>query len=126
MAKARILLVEDEPDIAETVKAILKMHDYEVSVASDGVEGLNKARNEKPDIVILDIILPEMSGFDVCRKIKCDKKCRNILVIMFSSKFQPNDITFAKAMGADGYITKSAEPETLVSKINELLKNKTK
>jgi DNA-binding response OmpR family regulator len=126
MAKARILLVEDEPDIADTVKAILMMHGYEVSVADNGLVGLNKAKNEKPDIIILDIILPGMSGFDVCRNIKCSKECEDIPVIMFSSKFQPNDIRLAKAVGAGGYITKSAEPDALVGKIKELLKTKAK
>ncbi len=124
MAKTKILLVEDEPDIAETTKAMLEMNGYEVSVAGNGEDGLIKAENEKPDIAILDIMLPGMNGFDVCRKIKYDKKYGKIPVIMFSSKFQPNDITFAKAVGADGYITKSTEPKALISKIDELLKNK--
>ncbi len=122
MAKARVLLVEDEPDIAQTTKVILEMNGYEVIIATNGVDGLSKVGSEKPDIAILDISLPEMNGFDICRKIKCNKNYRKLPVIMFSSKFQPNDITFAKALGADEYITKSAEPEALISKIEELLK----
>jgi DNA-binding response OmpR family regulator len=126
MAKARVLLVEDEPDILDTVKAILEMHGYEVSLAENGVDGLNKIKTEKPDIVILDIALPDMGGFDVCRKAKLDKNCKNIPIVMFSSKFQPSDIKFANEMGANGYITKSADPEALISKIEELLKKNTK
>jgi len=122
MAKARVLLVEDEPDIAQTTKVILEMNGYEVIIATNGADGLSKVESEKPDIAILDISLPQMNGFDVCRKIKCNKKYQKLPVIMFSSKFQPNDITFAKALGADEYITKSAEPEALIGKIEELLK----
>ena len=122
MAKTKILLVEDEPDIAETTKVILEMADYEVSVACDGAEGLAKVDSEKPDIIILDIMLPKIDGYDVCRKIKSEKKYAHIPVVMLSFKFQPNDITFAKAVGADGYITKSAEPQALLDKISELLK----
>ncbi len=124
MAKARILLVEDEPDLAETTKIMLEMGGYEVIVAANGMDGLSKIESEKPDVAILDISLPEMNGFDICRKIKCNKHYRHIPVIMFSFKFQPNDITFAKALGADEYITKSAEPEILIRKIEELLKRK--
>lgn len=122
--KKRLLLVDDEVDFAELVRTRLEDNNYEVIVAYDGEDGLEKAERAEPDLIILDIMLPKISGFDVCRKLKIDENFKNIPIIMLSAKFQPNDITFGKAMGADAYITKPFEPQVLIEKIRELLDKK--
>lgn len=119
--KKRILLVDDEKDFAETVAFQLEELGYDIIVAGDGEEGLDKARQEKPDLIILDLMLPKINGFDVCRKLKTDKKYSDIPIIMLTAKFQPVDIKFGKAMGADFYITKPFEHDILAKKIHELL-----
>lgn len=124
MAKKRVLLVDDERDFVEVLRTRLESNNFEVLPAYDGEEGLERAERENPDIIILDIMLPKISGFDVCRKLKVDENFKNIPIIMLTAKFQPNDIKFGMAMGADAYITKPFEPQVLVEKMRELLKKK--
>jgi len=124
MAKKRILLVDDEPDFVEILRVILEGSDYEVTVAYDGENGLERAKRDKPDLIILDINLPKIRGFDVCRKLKIDENFKNIPIIMLSAAFQANDIKFGMAMGADAYITKEFEGQALVEKVRELLDKK--
>lgn len=122
MASKKILLVDDEVDFVDVVRTRLEANNYEVRVAYDGEEALEKVEKEKPDLIILDIMMPRISGFDVCRKLKIDQKFKDIPIIMLTAKFQSSDMDFAKALGADGYITKPFEPEVLLGKIDELLK----
>ena len=122
MAKEKILLVEDDPNLVKAIKIRLEANDFEVVAAIDGEEGLEKARNEKPVLIILDIMLPKMSGFDVCLKLKTDKQYKGVPIIMLTAKFQPSDISFGKAMGADAYITKPFDSQVMLAKIKELLK----
>jgi len=120
-SKKRILLVDDEADFAELLKSRLEDNNFDVITAYDGEEALEAVEKELPDLIILDIMLPDTSGFDVCRKLKIDEKLKNIPIVILSAKFQPNDIKFGMAMGADGYITKPFEPQVLLEKIRELL-----
>ena len=122
MAPNKILLVDDEADFAKLVKIRLEANKYDVMVAKDGEEALAKAETYSPDLIILDLMLPAMSGYDVCRKLKLDEKLKTIPIVVLTAKFQPNDITFCKALGADGYITKPAEPEVLLGEIRKYLK----
>lgn len=124
MEKKKILLVDDEVDFAEVLRVRLEDNGYEVIVAYNGEEGLERAEKEDPDLIILDIMLPKISGFDVCRKLKIDENFKQIPIIMFSAKFQSNDINFGMAMGADAYITKPFEPRVLIEKMRELLDKK--
>lgn len=124
MSKVRILVIDDEKDFVDTLAIRLEAKGYDISKAFDGKEGLEKAHSDNPDLIILDIIMPEMNGFDVCRKLKVDPKFSNIPIILLTAKFQPNDIDFGKEMGADAYLTKPVELNTLSDKINELLKEK--
>ena len=121
MAKKRILLVEDEKDMIYAVTMQLEANGYEVIVACDGQVALQKARREKPDLIILDIMLPKLDGFKVCRMLKFDEKYKDIPVIMFTAKVLDSDKKMGKEVGADVYITKPFEPEVLLSKIRELL-----
>ena len=124
MNKGRLLLIDDEKDFVDTLTVRLEAKGYDIIKAFDGKEGLEKAHAEKPDLIVLDIMMPEMSGYDVCRKLKVDQKFNNIPIIILTAKFEPNDIRFGKDMGADAYLTKPVELNILSDKIAELLKNR--
>ena len=121
MAKNKILIVDDENDLVETLKYRLEIADYEVITATDGQEGLKKARSESPDLVILDLMLPKLDGYRVCRMLKFDEKFKNIPVILFSARVQESDIKMGEEQGADAYITKPFDPKALLEKIDALL-----
>ena len=121
MGKKRILVVDDEEDILSVLKFRLEANNYEVLSATDGQEGLNKARSERPDLIILDLMLPKLDGYKVCRMLKFDEGYKNIPIIMFTARDQKKDEELGKEMGADAYITKPFESEVLLEKIKELL-----
>ena len=121
MAKYKILLVDDEEDMVETVKVRLEANDYEVSVAADGVEGLDKARQEKPDLMILDLMLPKMDGYKVCGLLKKDARYAKIPIILFTARAQESDEKLGEEVGADAYLGKPFKPQLLLDKIKELL-----
>jgi DNA-binding response OmpR family regulator len=120
--KKKILLVEDEKDMAYAVALQLESKGYEVITASDGREGLDKARAKKPDLIILDLMLPKIDGYKVCRMLKFDSKYKDIPIILFTARAQDSDKKTGKEVGADAYITKPFEPSVLLDKIRELLK----
>ena len=122
MSKKRILIVEDEVQMVEMVKIRLETNGYDVLAAYDGEEGLDKARKEKPDLIILDLMLPKMDGYKVCGLLKKDARYSSIPVIMFTARAQEEDTKLGKELGADAYITKPFEPQILLSRIQELLK----
>jgi two-component system, OmpR family, alkaline phosphatase synthesis response regulator PhoP len=122
MNKKRILLVDDEEDLRKMLAFRLEAVDYEVLQAGDGKEGLDKARADRPDLVILDLMLPKLDGFKVCRMLKFDEKYKHIPVIMFTARAQKSDEDLGKEMGADAYITKPFDPGQLLGKIEELLR----
>lgn len=117
----KILVVEDEKQLVDMLTMRLNAEKYNVIAAYDGKAGLDRAKKEHPDLIILDVMMPEMDGFEVCRILKEDAKYKHIPIIFLTVKFQPNDIRFGKALGADAYITKPYEPEALLSKIHELI-----
>lgn len=119
--KTRILLIEDDLDMAEAIRLRLEANDFEIIVAHDGMEGLNKARTENPDLIILDVMLPKLDGFNLCRMLKFDEKHKSILIIILSAKVQKTDIERGKEVGADAYITKPFKAEELLAKIKELI-----
>jgi two-component system alkaline phosphatase synthesis response regulator PhoP len=121
MDKKRILVVEDELDLLKLVEGRLKLNGYDVLLAADGNDGLKKAREEKPDLIILDIMLPYLDGFQICRMLKFDQAYKHIPIIMFTARVQDADKELGKQMGADAYITKPFEAEVLLAKIKELL-----
>jgi DNA-binding response OmpR family regulator len=119
--KKRILIIEDESRVLAVLQKRLESAGYEVLSASDGKSGLNKARQEKPDLVILDLILPEMDGFQVCNFLKRDRRYQHIPIIILTARLEEKDITEAKKAGADAYFTKPFNYEDLLAKIKELL-----
>lgn len=118
--KKKILLVDDETDIQIIVKARLEALGFEVLVAKDGQEGLDLARKELPDLVVLDLMLPKLDGHKVCRLLKFDKVFENIPVIIFSAKGGETDKKLAEQMGADAYITKPFDIKLFTQTIQRL------
>jgi len=117
----RILIIEDTEDVVMLVKMYLESHHYQVLTAYDGQEGLEKAKTEKPDLIILDLMLPRINGYKVCGLLKNDARYTKIPVILFTAKAQEKDKQLGEEVGADAYITKPFEPEILLAKIKELL-----
>ena len=122
MNKARILLVDDEEDMVYAVKMQLEACGFEVLTAADGQEGLTKARRENPDLIILDVMLPKLYGYNVCRMLKFDSKYKHIPIILFTSRVQKEDQKIGLEVGADAYICKPFDSQALLDKIKELLK----
>jgi len=122
MERKKILLVDDEKDLVETLSFRLEANGFEVLISHDGQEGLEKARNDNPDLIILDLMLPRLDGYKVCRMLKFDEKYKNIPIIMFTARAQEADKRMGQEVGADAYITKPFEPQVLLGKIKELLK----
>ena len=120
MAK-KILVVDDEVQLLEMVKMRLEASGYEVITACDGQEALDKARQDRPDLIILDLMLPKIDGYKVCRMLKFDEKYHKIPIVLFSAKAQEQDKLLGEQVGANGYITKPFEPKVLLDKIAELL-----
>jgi two-component system alkaline phosphatase synthesis response regulator PhoP len=120
--KMKILIVEDEEDIIELLSAIFgDLGDYEVLYARDGEEALRIARADNPDIILLDVQLPKLNGYKVCKSIKSDLAMSHIKVLMLSGMAQISDWLKAKEVGADGYIAKPFSSTALVEKIEEII-----
>jgi len=119
--KPRILLVDDEPTIVDTVKRRLEAQGFNVLLAVDGEEALEKARNEKPDLIILDLMLPKMDGYKVCGLLKKDIRYAKIPIVMFTAKAQDSDEKLGLECGADAYVKKPFNSQELLEKINVLL-----
>jgi len=117
----KILVVDDETQLVEMVAMRLEANDYEVVTAADGQEALNQAKKERPDLMILDLMLPKMDGYKVCGLLKKDSKFSKMPIIIFSARAQQEDKRLAEEMGADAYMTKPFEPQALLAKISELL-----
>ncbi len=125
MAKQRILVVDDEPDLVKAIQIRLEQANYEVIVAYNGQEALERARRDKPDLIILDLMLPKIDGFKVCRMLKFDGENKQIPIIMLTARAQKSDEEVGMEVGADAYITKPFAHEIVLAKIKELLKEPT-
>ena len=121
MAK-RILVVEDERELVKAIQIRLEQAGYEVMAAYDGQEGLEKAQKEKPDLIILDLMLPKMDGYKVCGMLKHDGRYVKIPIIMLTARAQDTDEKLGYECGADAFIIKPFKHEAVLAKIKELLK----
>ncbi len=117
----KILIVDDEKDIVETLSFMLKAKGFECITAFDGEEGLNLAKNSSPDLVILDVMMPKINGYKICRLLKFDNKYKNIPIIMITARSQEEDKIIGEETGADEYITKPFEFSEVLDKINKYL-----
>jgi two-component system alkaline phosphatase synthesis response regulator PhoP len=121
MPKSRILLVDDEPDIVETAAFMLQARNYSVITASGGLEGIEKARSERPDLILLDIMMPEVDGYDVCMRLKADEDTKHIPVIMLTAKGESEAVLKSHSLGADDYVVKPFNLTTLLGKLRKFL-----
>jgi CheY-like chemotaxis protein len=127
MEKNKILLVDDDADFTEATKLLLESRYYEVTVANDGKEGLKKAHTEEPNLIILDVMMPEMDGYEVCAKLKSDPKYRHIPILLLTAVGEEISTTsYTKEMGmrleADDYIPKPVEPWEIVERVEKLFR----
>jgi CheY-like chemotaxis protein len=125
-AKKRVLIVEDQVPIIRMLRMRLEANNYEVITASDGQEGLDKARKENPNLIILDIMLPKLNGYKVCQLLKADPKYRAIPIIISSGRTPQEIRKVGQEVGADAYVSKPFEAEALLSKMKELLEKRGK
>lgn len=118
----RILIIEDDPDIVELLRFNLERESYRVTAAAGGSAGLAELRREPPDLLILDLMLPEMSGLDVCREVRSDPALASLPVIMLTAKSEEVDVISGIELGADDYITKPFSPRQLVARVGAVLR----
>jgi two-component system alkaline phosphatase synthesis response regulator PhoP len=121
VAKGRILVVDDEIYIVHILDFSLGMEGYHVLTALDGEQALEKARAEKPDLIVLDIMMPKLDGYETCKMLKADPVTKHIPVILLSAKGRNVDQKIGFEVGADDYITKPFSPRKLVERINTIL-----
>ncbi|MBZ0264508.1 response regulator transcription factor [bacterium] len=124
MPKEYILVVEDEEDILELIRHNLSREGYEVRCVSDGHEALREVRLRPPDLIVLDLMLPEIDGLDICRRLKMDQATRHIPIIMESAKSEDSEVITGLELGADDYITKPFSPKVLVARVKSVLRRK--
>lgn len=122
----KILIVDDDPDLVEAVTMILESKDYDVIAAYGGVEGLEKAKTEEPDLIVLDVMMPDKDGYAVCKELKADPKYSKIPILLLTAVVSKISTTrYTQQMGleteADDYIDKPVEPAELVKRIEVLL-----
>jgi len=121
----KILVVDDSPFILEIIETILKDSGFEVITADDGEKALNRAKTEAPALMVLDLMLPKMNGYEVCKILKSDENFRQIPIIMLTARVNEEDEQKGKDAGADVYMGKPFELDDLVAKVRELLQAKT-
>lgn len=117
-----VLVVEDSPTQRELITDLLKGSGLKVMVATDGMEALEQVQLSCPDLVVLDVVMPRMNGYEVCRRLKTDPKTQNVPVVMCSSKGEEFDRYWGMKQGADAYIVKPFQPRELLVTVKQLLR----
>ena len=121
-ASKKILIVEDEPDILQLLTLYLEKEGYRTVSAASGMEGLRQVKQEKPDLVVLDLMLPEIDGLEVCRRLRSVPATAMLPIIMLTAKAEESDTIIGLELGADDYVTKPFSPKTLVARIKALFR----
>jgi two-component system phosphate regulon response regulator PhoB len=122
MGKEHILIIEDEEDILAVVHYNLSRQGYRVSCAANGEEGLRAARLQRPDLILLDLMLPGMDGLSVCRELKRDAATEGVPVVMLTARGEESDIVTGLELGADDYLTKPFSPKVLIARLRAVLR----
>jgi len=117
----RILIIEDDPSFSRAINHIVEKEGYEVSTASNGMTGLRMAKDNPPDLLILDVMLPGLDGFEICSQLRADESTEKLPIIMLSAKGQEADKTTGLSVGANEYLTKPIDRALLLEKIASLL-----
>lgn len=123
MRHKRILVVDDEIYIVHILEFSLSMEGYEVLTAFNGEEALEKIESENPDLMVLDIMMPKLDGYEVCRRVRKDERFAHLPIILLSAKGRTVDQEMGMKVGADAYMTKPFRPRNLLDKIEELLRD---
>jgi len=121
MNSKKILIVDDEADLVETVRFPLEMEGYRVLVSYNGEDAINQARKENPDLILLDLMLPNLDGYKVCRLLKFDNRYKHIPILMLTAKTQEKDKALGMETGANEYITKPFEMDDLLKRVKRYL-----
>jgi DNA-binding response OmpR family regulator len=121
MGQKKILVVDDEADLVETIRFPLEMEGFNVLVSYNGEDALNQARKENPDLILLDLMLPKLDGYKVCRLLKFDERYKHIPILMLTAKTQEKDKLLGKETGADEYITKPFDIDDLMKRVKVYL-----
>ena len=117
----KVLIADDEPNILISLEYLMKRQGYEVLVARDGQEALDQLRAHRPQLVLLDVMMPRKSGFEVCSELRADEAIRDTLVLMLTAKGRDTDVAKGLGVGADAYMTKPFSTKELAQKVAELL-----
>lgn len=125
MPHKKILIVDDEPNIVISLEFLMQQSGYEVAIARNGEEALEKIASFEPDLVLLDIMLPLLNGFEVCQRIRENPQWNRTKVIMLSAKGREIDVSKGIALGADAYVTKPFSTKDLIAQVQRLLANGT-
>lgn len=119
---SKVLVVEDSPTQREIMIDLLKGSGLKVTVANDGVEALEQIQLSCPDIVVMDVVMPKMNGYELCRRLKTDPKTQNVRVVMCSTKGEEFDRHWGMKQGADAYVVKPFQPKEFLGTVNQLLR----
>lgn len=122
MSKEKILIVDDEQDLVKLIRYHLEKDGYKALCAYNGEDALFLARKERPELILLDLMLPRIDGLEVCKKIKADQEVTNTAIVMLTAKGEESDITMGLKLGADDYITKPFSPKELVARVQAVLR----
>lgn len=124
MSEERILAIEDEADILEVIEYNLDREGYDVMTSKNGEKGLELIRENYPDLVLLDLMLPDLDGLEVCRRIRSDEDIKHIPVIMVTAKDTESEVVLGLGVGADDYVTKPFNPKELVARVKAVLRRR--
>jgi len=117
----KILIADDEQNIVISLEFLMKREGFEVSIANDGEEAVNMIRAQRPDLVLLDVMMPKKSGFEVCQEIKADPALQSVRILMLTAKGRDTEVTKGLALGADAYMTKPFSTKELVERVRSML-----
>ena len=118
---AKVLIADDEPNIVISLEFLMKREGFDVLIANDGDEAVQRIRGDRPDLVLLDVMMPKKSGFEVCQEIKSDPALADIRILMLTAKGRDTEVAKGLALGADAYMTKPFATKELVERVRELL-----
>jgi len=117
----KILIADDEPNILISLEYLMKREGYDVTVARDGQEAIDAILRERPDLVLLDVMMPKKTGFEVCHEVRANEPVKDTLILMLTAKGRDTDLAKGLALGANAYMTKPFSTRELVSRVREML-----
>ena len=118
---SKVLIADDEPNIVISLEYLMRREGYEVLIARDGIEALETIRRERPALVLLDVMMPGKSGFEVCQAVRADEALAGVKILMLSAKGRDTDLAQGLGLGADGYMTKPFSTRDLAARVKALL-----